>query len=186
MESKIQSFAKEVEISDYVENCVDVEYFLGCCSKCPNYGKTWSCPPYDFNPLDYWNQFKTFYIVAKKIATPSDMLEKTYELDDIIRLGGQLTHEANLAYLDEIAILKEQYPEAKTLSSGPCTTCGMDNCARKFNQPCRFPDKMDYSIESLGGNVEAVLKRYFDEAIYWGKDGHLAPSYIKVGGILLK
>ncbi|MCQ2512294.1 MAG: DUF2284 domain-containing protein [Lachnospiraceae bacterium] len=186
MESNMQSFAKKVDISDFVENCVDVEYFLDCCSKCPNFGKTWSCPPYDFNPLDYWNQFKTFLIIAKKIVTPPELLEKTYELSDIIRIGSELTREATLSYEDEIAALLEQFPESIKLGSGPCKVCGEDNCARKLNQPCRFPDKRVYSIESLGGNVEITLKRYFDEGIYWGKDGHLAPSYIKVGGILMK
>lgn len=186
MESNIQSFAKEVEISDFIENCVDVDYFLECCSKCPNFGKTWSCPPYEFNPIDYWNQYKTLYLIAKKVITPPDLLEKTYELNDIILIGGKLTMQTTASYDDEISVLLEKYPNSKALGAGPCKNCGDGTCARKFGQPCRFPDKITYSIESLGGNVEIVLKRYFDEAIYWGKDGHLAPSYIRVGGILIK
>ena len=80
--------------------------------------------------------------------------------------------------------LKEQFPDSRVIGGGKCMVCGKDGCARLSGEPCRFPEKMTYSIESLGGNVEKVLDRYFNEKIYWGADGHLAPSYIRVGGLL--
>ena len=183
---KTESFSKEIDVQDFIENCVDVAYFNECCSKCPNYGKTWSCPPYDFDPLDIWKQYKTFLISAKKVITPPELLEKTYTLDEIIRIGAELTMGAFNNVDDEMALLKEEFPGSRVIGGGKCMRCGADNCARKFGKPCRFPDQMTYSIESLGGNVEIVLQRYFNEKIYWGADGHLAPSYIRVGGLLKK
>ena len=181
-----ESFEKEIDVQDFIENCVDVAYFTECCSKCPNYGKTWSCPPYDFDPLDIWNQYRTFLITAKKVITPPELLEKTYTLEEIIRIGAELTMGAFTNVDDEMVLLKEKFPGSRVIGGGKCMLCGQDGCARLSGEPCRFPDKMTYSIESLGGNVEKVLDRYFNEKIYWGADGHLAPSYIRVGGLLKK
>ena len=183
---KTETFSKEIDVADFVENCVDVAYFNECCSQCPNYGKTWSCPPYDFDPLDIWNDYKTFFVYARKVYTPQDLLEKTYDLADIIRIGGELTMGSFINVDDEMTLLQKEFPGSRVIGGGRCTLCGKDKCARIFGEPCRFPDKMTYSIESLGGNVEKVLDRYFNEKIYWGADGHLAPSYIRIGGLLKK
>ncbi len=183
---EITSMSKEADVMDFIENCVDVEYFEKCCRECPNYGKTWSCPPYDFDPLDIWKQYKTFFICAKKVLTPQDLLEKTYTLDELMRIGGQLTKNACLGLDDELDAMHTEFEGSRIIGGGKCVICGKDGCARLSGKPCRFPEKMSYSIESLGGNVEAVLKRYFNEKIYWGADGKLAPSYIRVAGLLKK
>ena len=182
----MQTFSNEIDVADFIENCIDVAYFEECCSKCPNYGQTWSCPPYDFDPMDIWREYKTFYITAKKVITPKELLEKTYSLEELIRLGGQLTMSSYTSMDKELKAMQEQFPESRIIGGGKCMICGKEGCARLKGEPCRFPDQMSYSIESLGGNVETVLKRYFNEKIYWGADGHLAPSYIRVAGLLKK
>ena len=58
----VEKFEKE-----YVEDYVNVEEFLEYCKACPNYEKVWSCPSYDFSPIDYWNRYSRIYIVARKI-----------------------------------------------------------------------------------------------------------------------
>ena len=37
-----------VPVSEYLDKYVDVPAFLEACKACPNYGRIWSCPPYDF------------------------------------------------------------------------------------------------------------------------------------------
>ena len=183
---KYEVFSKEVPMSDYIESCVDVEYFEKCCSVCPNYGKTWSCPPYDFNPLDIWNSYKTFYIYAIKVTTPEEVLNEEYSNEDLMRIGGEILKEAHKRVDKEMEQLKGAFEGSKILGGGSCRLCGENKCARLFGNPCRFPDKMTYSIESIGGNVEITLKKYLDQQICWGKDGHLAPYYMAVGGLMKK
>ena len=184
LEQKILS--TEIDVNDFIEHCVDVPRFRECCKVCPNFGKTWSCPPYDFDPVDYWKQYSRFYLYAVKTTTPAELLEKTYELEDLMRLGGKIT----LTSMDEMRRHLEEesakFPESQIIGGGKCMVCGQDGCARLKNEPCRFPDKMTYSIESLGGNVQETLKRYLNEDIYWGEKGHLAPYYIRIGGVLKK
>jgi len=183
---KYEVFTTEVPMNEFIENCTDIEYFEKCCSVCPNYGKTWSCPPYNFNPLDFWREYKTFLIYAIKVTTPAELLESKYSVDDLAKIGGEIIKEAHKRIDAEMNLMKEDFPDSKILGGGSCRICGENKCARRFGSPCRFPNKMKYSIESLGGNVETVLKKYFDQQICWGKDEHLAPYYMAVGGLLKK
>lgn len=176
----------EIDVPDFIEHCVDVPRFLGCCGECPNFGKTWSCPPYDFDPMDIWKQYSRFYLYAIKTITPPELLEKTYELDELLKLGAQITLASTKGMADHLEAEQKKYPGSRIIGGGRCVLCGDGNCARMKDEPCRFPDRMTYSIESLGGNVQETLKRYLDEDIYWGADGHLAPSYIRIGGLLKK
>ncbi len=179
-----QVLTAEADMADFIEHCVDVDRFLKCCSDCPHFGKTWSCPPYDFNPMDYWKPFRTFYLYAIKTTTPSHLLEQSFELDELMELGSELTLSATKGMGVFLEAEQKKYPGSKIIGGGRCMLCREVGCARQNNEPCRFPDKMSYSIESLGGNVEETLKRYLNEQIYWGKDGHLAPYYIRIGGLL--
>lgn len=188
MEMNIESsvLTTEIDVQDFIEHCVDVPRFLGCCGECPNFGKTWSCPPYDFDPMDIWKQYSRFYLYAIKTITPPELLEKTYELDELLKLGAQITLASTKGMADHLEAEQKKYPGSRIIGGGRCVLCGDGNCARMKDTPCRFPDRMTYSIESLGGNVQETLKRYLDEDIYWGADGHLAPSYIRIGGLLKK
>ena len=182
--SDTKTISAEIDVQDFVEHCVDVPRFHECCKACPNYGKTWSCPPYDFDPLDYWKPYQRFYLYAIKTITPEELLEKTYELDDLLKIGMELTGSVITDMNAHLEAEHEKFPGSQIIGGGMCMICGAGGCARLKGEPCRFPDRMTYSIESLGGNVQEVLKRYLNEDIYWGKDGHLAPSYIRVGGLL--
>jgi len=184
IESKV--IITEIDVSDFIEHCVDVPRFLGCCEECPNFGKTWSCPPYDFDPLDIWKQYSRFYLYAVKTITPAILLEKTYELDELLKVGAQVTVAATEGMTEHLEKEQAKYPGSRLIGGGRCILCGEGNCSRLKGEPCRFPEKMSYSIESLGGNVQETLKRYMNEDIFWGADGHLAPSYIRIGGLLKK
>lgn len=61
---------------DYVERYVDVPRMLGYCEQCPIYGKAWSCPPFDFDPLKVWASFEWFEIDAVQIEFADEELAK--------------------------------------------------------------------------------------------------------------
>ena len=53
-------------------------------------------------------------------------------------------------------------------------------------RPCRHPERLRYSIEALGGDVEGCLQHYFHVPVLWGRDG-LAPEYlVLMGGLLIR
>ena len=78
------------------------------------------------------------------------------------------------------------YPQSKALSAGTCLLCGEGNCTRALSEPCRYPDKMRYSIESLGGNVGLTVSKLMGIQLEWIEEGKLPSYFVLVGGLLKK
>ena len=80
---------------------------------------------------------------------------------------------------------EQEFPGSVSLSAGCCTWCG-GTCKRAEGQPCRFPDKMRYSIESLGGNVGLTISRLMGIELEWMKEGTMPRYFVLVSGLLVK
>lgn len=87
----------------------------------------------------------------------------------------------------EEEILKEEQKNlgSVSLSSGACLQCKTAECARISGKPCRFPDKMRYSIESLGGNVGKSVTKYLHQELLWVEEGKLPEYFMLIYGLLL-
>lgn len=87
--------------------------------------------------------------------------------------------------MTEILYAKEaEYPGSVSLSAGSCTICGENNCTKKDGAPCRFPEKMRYSIEALGGNVGLTASRLLGIDLQWITEGQVPDYFVLVGGLL--
>lgn len=180
----ISRYEAAVPVEEYMEACVDVPTFLACCRKCGNYDKVWSCPPYDFNPEDYWRRYKTLQLTGIKICFPAEMTEREYtkaELDEIIE---SVLWEERRKLTDELMELEEKFPGSVSLSAGSCMNCSPGTCTRPEGRECRFPEKMRYSIESIGGNVGLTVTKYLKQKLLWMEDGKLPEHFILVCGLL--
>lgn len=171
---KIETFEKTIKVKDYIEGYVNVEEFLEYCKACENYDCKWSCPSYDFDPEDYWNRFDTLYVEGKKIILEEDE-EENYK--DLIR-------QVQKDLTQELYEKESLHPGSISLSAGSCIICGEGNCSRKTGEPCRFPEKMRYSIESLGGNVGLTVSRLLGIELQWVQEGKVPDYFVLVGGIL--
>lgn len=169
----MEKFEKETAVSDFVRNFVDVPKFYGLCKSCPNCGNVWSCPPYSFDPLEIWNKFSKLRIIVYKI-------EPLPGCEENLALLEKTKHEMLLYTY----ALEKKNPGSTALSAGKCSLCS--ECSRPKNEPCRMPDKMRYSIESLGGDVEKALRELFGIEILWEVDGKTPEYYTLCGGLLLK
>ncbi len=162
-----------VSVGEFVESCIDIPKFIACCKKCPNYGARWSCPPFDFDPMDIWRKYKTIYLHAL-ILKPTD------------QVGAKLVEALWKEKPDFdrwLVEMESSYPGSMALSGGTCALCG--ECRRVNGQPCSQPEKLRYSIEALGGDVGKTCEQYFQKPILWVRDG-IAPDYLMwVGGLLL-
>lgn len=71
---ELERFNDEISVEEYLEKYVNVNEFLECCKACPCYGTVWSCPPYDFDPVeDYWKKHKTLEVHGYKINFKPDV-----------------------------------------------------------------------------------------------------------------
>ena len=172
----VQTMEVSVPVTEYLETCVDVETFLGFCRECSNYERRWSCPPFSFDPLDLWQGYRTLRIFARVLVASS-------RADLAGMLEGMKQEKSRL--MQELLKLERTIPGALALAAGGCSLCG-DGCTRSSGAPCRRPNEMRYSIDSLGGDLSKTMEQYFQKSILWIRDGKL-PEYLTiVGGLLVR
>lgn len=171
---KIETFEEKIEVGKYIDDYVNVEEFLEYCRQCNNYNCAWSCPSFDFDPVDYWKSYDHFHVVGKKMILAEEEKEDWENL--LIQVKGKLTEELYEA--------ERRHPGSISLSAGSCKICGEGNCSRKTGEPCRYPDKMRYSIEALGGNVGLTASRLLGIPLQWMEEGRVPDYFVLVGGLL--
>ena len=172
----IEKSEKLIKVSDYLDRYVNVEEFLQYCKKCNNYEKLWSCPSYDFNPEDYWKEYDELIVVARKIIFGEGVdQDRSYEI--MLEVKEDMSRE--------LYELEKQYPGSISLSAGSCSLC-KDGCTRTVGEPCRYPEMMRYSIESLGGDVGRTVSKLMGYELEWIEEGKLPSYFVLVGGLLKK
>ena len=185
-EYRVEAYVAEVPVSEYMESCVDIPTFLGYCEACPSYEKTWACPPFDFSVKDFWLAYRSFYMSGKKIVFDTRALGQKYSVEDFKKISGQILKKESHALEAELIKLESQYPGSVALSMGSCDVCGKDNCTRPSGEPCRRPEKMRHSVESMGGNVGLSVRKYLKQELQWMSEGSLPEYFMLMGGLLKK
>ena len=170
---------RTVPLSEFIRDLVDVPRFLGCCQDCPHYGQVWSCPPYDFDPMALWRRYDAIHLYARKLIFTKDRLfpgeRRAFEQTELPKVKADLARE--------LLFLEKERPGSLALLGGKCDLCPV--CARTEGKPCRMPDRMRYSIESLGGDCGGALEKYFGEILQWAQGNRLPEQIILLGGLLL-
>lgn len=182
----IQQKAKEIAVTDYIKEYVDVEKFQGFCRDCRNYRRHWGCPPHDFDVLDYWRQFQRFHVVGIQILFDAESRSRFYSQEEFDRLY----HDCLLVESDRLMVdltaLEAQAPGSRVVYPGRCHLCGLGQCSRALQQPCLHPEQLRYSIESLGGDVGKTTEQLLGYGLQWLRQGQL-PEYLSlVGGVLYR
>jgi predicted metal-binding protein len=171
----IERSEKTIKVNEYIDNYVNVEEFLQYCKNCHNYEKIWACPSYNFNPEDYWREYDELLVVARKILFGPEVDEaRSYEI--MLEVKQDMSRE--------LYELEKSYPGSISLSAGSCDLCKEEGCTRAQGEPCRYPDKMRYSIESLGGNVGLTISKLMGIEIEWMQEGKLPSYFVLVCGLL--
>ena len=170
----LEKFTKDIPVEEYIKGYVDVPKFVEYCKVCPNYNHKWSCPPYDFAPVDYWKKFNTLKLVCYKMTFENE--DNAEKLDVMYKVKSTM--------LEELLKMEDEIPNSITLSAGSCNNCGENNCAKLSDKPCRFPKSMRFSIEALGGDVVKTAKDLFGIDIRWAEGEDTLPYLILMGGLL--
>ena len=172
----ISEMSAETTAAEFVERFVHIERFLPACQQCHNYNTRWTCPPFGFDPMTIWSAYTGLRLYARILHADAP----GQPLDDALDV---LKHEKRL-YREKLAQWESSVPGSQMLLAGTCDQCKV--CEKSQGRPCRHPERLRYSIEALGGDVEGCLQHYFHVPVLWGRDG-LAPEYlVLVGGLLIR
>lgn len=173
---------RSIRTEDYVRDFVDVPKFLEFCRACPRHDQTWACPEFDFDPLDIWASHRWFHLNARVMEFTPDQprtgLSREELLDDVTTMFHREKRQAHR----ELVALHRRVAHSTPLSAGACELC--EECTRAEGKPCRIPDQLFHSIESLGGDVSATMTRLFGHPVQWSDGTSLPDSYLLVTGLL--
>ena len=194
---KVERIEAEISVDKYLDEYVNVEEFLEYCKECPNYETKWSCPPYDFDVIEYWKQYKNLLVVGYRITFDDEMCSKTYTKEEINKITQEVLAVEKENITQELYAMEEKFEDSVSLSAGSCNLCGdtmmSGNCCNrkecsngKASECCRHYDKLRYSIESIGGNVGKTCSKLLHDEIEWIQEGKLPKHYMLVGGLLKK
>lgn len=167
-------------LSDYV----DAPKYLAACEQCPNYGRIGSCPPYDFSVIGYWRDYDSLELLCVQAFVPDELRARVFSEEELKPVIESTIAEARAALDSRLAEEEANQPGSRMLSAGKCVRC--DDCACAHGQPCRFPEAIRYSIESLGGDVVALARDLFQLPLLWAEGGQLPEYFVLMGGLLKK
>ncbi len=163
----------DVPMQEYLAGCVNVGYFLEMCKACPNYNSRWSCPSFDFDPMEIWSRYSRLHLVAYRLVPqPGQTVQAMLD-----------AHSAEkVRMVEELTQMEAAVPGSLALWAGTCGLCARR--ARADGAPCRRPTEMRHSIEALGGDVGKTAERYLGRPVLWIR-GQTLPEYLMlIGGLL--
>ena len=169
IEYSLDEFAVSIAVDDYIRRFRDAETIGGYCRGCENYGKSWGCPPFDFDVEERLRKYKNLLLIATKI-TPKEQglpISATQELilPERKRLDKRLLE------------LERQYNGLACSYVGKCYYCSEDACSRLCGEPCRHPQLVRPSLEAYGFDVARTTQELFGLELQWGQGGIL-PDYL--------
>lgn len=170
MDYTVEELSAETGVAEYIARFRDADKFIGFCRECPNYGRSWGCPPFEFDADDVLRRYDRAVIYASKIV-PAGKLPMA-EVQNFIR-------PERLRIEQRLRRLERQTGGRAFAYVGRCLYCGDEPCARTCNLPCRHPDKVRPSLEAFGFDIGKTVESLFGLELKWGHDG-LAPEYLVI------
>jgi len=115
--------------------------------QCNKYNKSWSCPPACASLEEIREHLKKFKqgILVQTVGEIEDSLD----WDGIMEAGKR--HKENFGKMK--VLLKKAHPSLFAMGAGDCRIC--DSCTYP-DDPCRYPEEMETSMEACGLFVSKV------------------------------
>lgn len=118
--------------------------------QCPNYSKSWACPPEAPYMKDPVSQFKKFFLIYSKFNLKPLKIRNEVDREE-------MENEIH-KFLDNY---NEDYNSKLILWDGYCRVCHKEDkkCTYQSNKPCRYPNEIRYSMEAVGIDVDKTVKK---------------------------
>ena len=107
----------EVPAEEFVRRYVDLKDPAAGCRPCPDYGRYWTCPPYDVPAAEYWGRYRTVLLRGMQFHFTRELLERRFTPEELAEYTRRLTAE-QARRMD--GHLRALYPGAAVLTTGGC------------------------------------------------------------------
>ncbi|MDE6270645.1 MAG: DUF2284 domain-containing protein [Muribaculaceae bacterium] len=164
----------DISLADYIDGYRDAARFLALCRECPAFGRTWVCPPLEFDADALLARFSTVHIVGTKI-TPA-------EAGLPLSCAEQLIAPERLRLEADLLKLERAVGGLAAVGIGRCRLCPQ-GCTRPQGLPCRHPERVRRSLEAYGFDLGRTASQLLGLEMLWGADGCLPPYLLIVGAV---
>lgn len=171
----VTRFETELTMEELLSEYFDFNKTHELCKACSGYAQTWACPPFDFEPEDFLRQFSVFHLIVDRIDNSN--------AKDVDEAQEWLFTEKD-RYDSEMLELEKNNPGSYGMAAQECVQC--KKCARLSGHPCVHPDKMRYSLESIGAFPVKLVHDKFGFDILWSDGESIPEYYLLVAGLLKK
>lgn len=159
----------ELPAAEYIARFRDAGRIGGYCRACPNYGRSWGCPPFGFDVDEYLAGYASALLVATKIVPETRGIP--------ISESGRLIRPERLRLEARLLGMERLYGGRSFAYVGTCLHCPEGSCTRPAGKPCRHPDKVRPSLEACGFDIARTTSELFGIDLKWGSEGRI-PEYL--------
>lgn len=144
--------AAKAAIIDAAQIVLSAE-FRGICetNQCGGYAKCWMCPPY-IGPIGELMEKVRSYPKALLYQTIFE-IEDSYDIEGMFEAGAKHAQVSQSVQQEMVPLIGKPFLH---LTCGGCHLC--PTCAKRSEEPCRFPGKALPSLEGYGVDVYQTVK----------------------------
>ncbi len=179
-----------VEIKKLIEEYHNFDRTRKFCYQCPNYEKNWSCPDYNFDEKEWLNNYNYAYLIGKEYHIPREDRQKTIGVAKVGDYAVNAMKVLKVSAFKDLLALEQKVPGSVALMPGNCVICELSDgltCTKETGEgACRHPEILRYSLESLGLDVDSIMKFEIGMFLQWPKEGHLPDKLCGVMALLTK
>jgi predicted metal-binding protein len=160
----------EIKLADIIFDPKVQTYCVSPNFKCPSYGHSWACPPVAPYFKEKISKFSRFYLIYYRLNL-NDYVKKEkvrhpklseIELKNKMLIGILLRNKLEKEINAFLAENHENQDEKCVLWDGYCRVCSNavdKGCNYDSGEPCRYPDKRQYSMEAVGIDVTKMVQK---------------------------
>ena len=123
------------------------------CKACPNYGRKWGCPPFEYDVVEKILKYNYIELFATRVVFTAATLSPD-EREAIMR-----TEYARIE--SQLLALERTTGGVASANIGGCERCKERGCTRPNGAPCRHPELLRASLEAYGFDVPDLLYSAF-------------------------
>lgn len=171
-------------LADYVASYRDSERFMAYCRECRNYGRYWSCPPFDFDPDEQLRRYAHAWIIGTRIEPDDSPCGPCASNEERIERCRRIIASVRATLDARLLALEDTYPGSRAFLAGSCFECPEGQCARACGQPCIRSRGPRHSLESFGFDIGLTASKLLGIELQWSYDERMPEYLTLVSGLL--
>ena len=173
----MKHYLKAMEVKEYVLMCHTPELIEPLCRACGNYGRCWTCPPFDYDVMERVRRYAWVLVVGAQIVPEEALRNSPGSAAERDALAYRLIKEVWKQFTEPLMRRLEQLCTDSMLLCGffACESCSA-HCTRIEGKPCLHPELMRPSLEAYGFDVSKTTNELLGLELKWG-NGNSLPEY---------